>query len=151
MAEATPLYPNSIDSDISLIEAKDNKYTTLAVGADAVVTIFEVNSTDGFPDTGYISVNGEIVRYLEKDATHFGTVANPLERGMQGTVASIHEAGDKVYLNVLAIHHNILREAIVKIETELGTNVKGSAADLKERLEKLLKYSAAYKCFEVEQ
>jgi len=151
MGEAIPKYPDLIDDNTSLIEAKDNKYTTLSVAVDAVVTIFEVDSTDGFPDTGYISVDGEIVRYLEKDATHFGTIANLLERGMQGTTASSHEAGDKVYHNVLAIHHNVIKDAIIKIEEELGTNPKGSFANVKERIEKLLKYSADYKCFEVEQ
>ena len=151
MGEATPKYPNNIDNDISLIEAKDNKSTTLVIGVDAVVTIFEVDSTDGYPDTGYISLNGEIVRYLEKDATHFGTVANPLERGMQGTTASSHEAGDKVYLNIIAHHHNILKDGLIKVEEELGTNPKGIFANVKERIEKLLKYDSDYRCFNVEQ
>jgi len=151
MGEVVPKYPNNIDDNISLIEAKDNKFTTLTVSVDAVATIFEVGSTDEFPNTGYISVNGEIVRYLEKDATHFGTVANPLERGMQGTTASPHEAGDRVYLNVLAIHHNVLKDAIIKVEGELGTNPKGVFANVKERIQKLLQFDSDYKCFNVEQ
>jgi len=151
MADAQPLYPNNIDNNISLIEAKDNKFTTLITGVDVVATIFEVDSTNGFPDTGYISINGEIVRYLEKDATHFGTVANPLERGMQGTTASSHEDGDKVYLNILACHHNLLKDCLIKIEDELGTNPKGTFINLKERISKLLHYNSDYKCFEVEQ
>jgi len=151
MGEAVPKYPNNIDNDTSLIEAKDNKFTTLVVAVDLVVTIFEVDSTDGFPDTGYISINGEIVRYLEKDATHFGTVTNPLERGMQGTTASSHEVGDRVYLNVLAIHHNVIKDGLIKVEEELGTNPKGSFTSVKERIEKLLKYDPDYRAFNVEQ
>lgn len=151
MGEAVPKYPNEIDNDTSLIEVKDNKFTTLTVSVNAIVTIFEVDSTAGFPDTGYISVNGEIVRYLEKDAMHFGTVANPLERGMQGTTASSHEAGDRVYLNIIAKHHNILKDCAIRIETELGTNVKGNFTNVKERLDKILKFSDDYKCFETEQ
>jgi len=151
MGEAVPKYPNNIDDNSSLIEAKDNKFTTLIASVDAVATIFEVENTDGFPDTGYISINGEIVRYLEKDATHFGTIANPLERGMQGTVASVHEAGDKIYHNILACHHNVIKDCVIKIEEELGTNVKGSFTNVKERIDRLLKYSSDYKCFEVEQ
>lgn len=151
MGEAVPKYPNNIDDDTSLIEAKDNKFTILVTSVDAIATIFEVDSTDGFPDTGYISINGEIVRYLEKDAVHFGTVANPLERGMQGTIASSHEAGDRVYLNILGIHHNILKDTTIKIEEELGTNPKGIFASVKERIQKLLQYDSDYKCFNVEQ
>lgn len=151
MGEAVPKYPNNIDDDTSLIEVKDNKFTTLVVAVDAVATIFEVENTDGFPDTGYISVNGEIVRYLEKDATHFGTVANPLERGMQDTTASSHEVGDRVYLNVLAIHHRVLKDGLIKVESELGTNPKGVFASVKERIQKLLQYDPDYKCFKVEQ
>jgi len=151
MGEATPKYPNQIDTNESLIEAKDNKFTVLVVAVDAVATIFEVDSTDGFPDTGYISINGEIVRYLEKDATHFGTVANPLERGMQGTTASAHEAGDRVYLNIIAHHHNVIKDAVIKVEEELGTNPKGSFTNVKERIDKLLKYDPDYRAFNVEQ
>jgi len=151
MGEATPKYPNNIDDNTSLLEAKDNRFTTLITGVDAVATIFEVDSTNGFPDTGYISINGEIVRYLEKDATHFGTVANPLERGMQGTTASPHEVGDRVYRNVLAIDHNVLKDGLIKVEEELGTNPKGIFANVKERMEKLLKYDSDYHCFNVEQ
>lgn len=151
MGEASPLYPNQIDNDESLIEVKDNKYTTLTAGVDTTTTIFEVSSTDGFPDTGYITVDGEIVRYLEKDATHFGTVANPLERGMQETTAAPHEAGDKVYLNVLSVHHRVLKDATIKIEEELGTNPKGPFGSVKERIDKLLKYDPDYRAFNVEQ
>lgn len=151
MGEAVPKYPNNIDDDTSLIEAKDNKFTTLITAVDAVATIFEVGSTDGFPDTGYISINGEIARYLEKDATHFGTVANPLERGMQETIASSHEAGDRVYLNILACHHNLLKDTTIKIEEELGTNPKGAFANVKERISKLLQYDSDYHAFNVEQ
>jgi len=151
MGEAVPKYPDNIDNNSSLIEAKDNKFTTLITSVDAVATIFEVDSTDGFPDTGYISINGEIVRYLEKDAAHFGTVANLLERGMQETAASPHEAGDRVYLNVLAIHHNVLKDAVIKVEEELGTNPKGSFTNVKERIDKLLKYDPDYRAFNVEQ
>lgn len=151
MGEAVPKYPNNIDDDTSLIEAKDNKFTTLVVGVDAVVTIFEVDSTDGFPDTGYISINGEIVRYLEKDATHFGTVGNPLERGVQDTTALSHEAGDRVYLNIIAHHHNVLKDGLIKVEEELGTNPKGTFTNVKERIDKLLKYDPDYRAFNVEQ
>jgi len=151
MGEVTPKYPNNIDDNTSLIEAKDNKFTILTSSVDAIATIFEVESTDGFPDTGYISTNGEIVRYLEKDATHFGTIANPLERGMQGTIASAHEAGDRVYHNILACHHNVLKDVVIKVEEELGTNPKGSFTSVKDRIEKLLKYDPAYRAFNVEQ
>jgi len=151
MGEAAPKYPNNIDDSTSLIEAKDNKFTTLITAVDAAATIFEVGSTDGFPNTGYISINGEILRYLEKDATHFGTAGNPLERGMQGTIPLSHEAGDRVYLNVLAIHHNVLKDTIIKVEGELGTNPKGVFASVKERIQKLLQFDSDYKCFNVEQ
>jgi len=151
MGEAVPKYPNNIDDNTSLLEAKDNKFTTLITGVDVVATIFEVDSTNGFPDTGYISINGEIVRYLEKDATHFGTVANPLERGMQGTTASSHEVGDRVYRNVLAIDHNVLKDGLIKVEEELGTDPKGAFSSVKERIEKLLQYDGDYHCFNVEQ
>lgn len=151
MGEAVIKYPDNLDSDESLIEVKDNKETQLTVAIDNAVTIIEVNDTSDFPVTGYISIDNEIIRYEEIDGNKFGTIAKPCIRGAQGTVAILHDAGDKVYLNVIAHHHNVLKDGIIKIEEELGTNPKGTFASVKERIQKLLHYDPDCKCFNVEQ
>jgi len=146
MSEITPLYPLAIDDNSSLLEVKDKKQTSLTdpLTIGELVEIV-VASTTGFPDIGYLTINNEVLKYESKEATKFKT----LTRGCQSTSASAHSNGSKVYLNVLAIHHNILKDTIIKIEQELGIKPSGTYTTVEERLANILKYVAEYKCFEV--
>ena len=134
MAEVQVKYPNQIDNDTSLLDVRDRKETVLSILIDATTLIIPA-STTGFPDIGYISIEDEIIKYDSKTPTQF----NASTRGAQGTTAAIHEVDLPVYLNVIAVHHNILKTAIISIEGELGTNVKGVYTDLKERLEVIVR------------
>jgi len=146
MAEIIPKYPSAIDDNSSLLDVRDKKQTALSdpLLIGELVEIIVVNTT-GFPDSGYLTVDNEIIRYEIREATKFKT----LTRGCQSTTAVAHLNGSKVYLNVLAIHHNILKDTIIKIEQELGINPKGTYTTVEERLENILKYVSDYKCFEV--
>ncbi len=59
-------------------------------------TTITVDSTAGFPGTGYLAIGREFVGYREKTSTQFGTVANPLIRGAFGSTAATHANGSRV-------------------------------------------------------
>jgi len=146
MSEVTVRYPTGIDANDNLLEVKDKKQTVLSdpLTIGELVEIV-VASTSGFPAIGYLTIDNEVIKYDAKEATKFKT----LTRGCQSTSAAVHLNGSKVYLNVLAIHHNILKDTIIKIEQELGINPKGTYTSVEERLANILKYVSEYKCFEV--
>lgn len=66
---------------------------TLAVDGDTIT----VASTDGFADTGFISIEDEQIGYSNKTADTFeGSVFNPVIRGANGTTAVAHSIGAMV-------------------------------------------------------
>jgi len=135
MAEVQVKYPSQIDNDTSLLDVRDRKETFLSTGINPTTLTIPVVSTVGFPDVGYISIDEEIIKYDSKTLTQF----NASTRGAQGTSIASHDSGMNVFLNVIAIHHNILKTAVIVIETELGTEVKGTYANLRDRLEAIVK------------
>ncbi len=65
---------------------------TLAADVDIADTTLTLTSSTGFPDTGVIKINSEIIRY----AALSGSQLTGLERGFNGTDAAAHTSGDAV-------------------------------------------------------
>lgn len=66
--------------------------TTLSAGITAAVTTIPLTSASGFPTSGYIIVNSEVIQYT-------GVSSNDLTgatRGLFGTTAAAHSSGDTV-------------------------------------------------------
>jgi len=138
-------YPSSIDSDSTLFKAVDRAQTLLTTAMTLGTLAVHVVSTSEFPDVGYLSIDDEIMFYTSKTATQF----NVILRGAQFTTPALHALNVDVYHNVVAIHHNVLKDAIIAIENELGINVKGSYSSLSERLDNIipqLTYVPEYQC-----
>ena len=89
--------------------------TTLSAGIDNAVTTIPVVSTALFAAEGAISVEDEIIKYDSKDATNFLECT----RAYDGTSAAAHDTGLDVRGNIIAAHHNLLRDAIVAVEAAL--------------------------------
>ena len=71
--------------------------TTLTSDIDEDDSTITVSSTNGFPDTGFITIVDERIGYSSKTSTTFkGSVAQPMVRGVSGTDAVAHTTGDKV-------------------------------------------------------
>jgi hypothetical protein len=135
MPEISHLYPNAIDSDTSLLKTTDRAETLITAAITDITLTIPVVSTSLFPDSGYLSIEDEILYYSSKTATQF----NVTLRGAQLTSAHTHPINSIIQLNVIAKHHNILKDVIIAIETELGTNVSGSYTNLGQRLEVLVR------------
>lgn len=108
-------YPGAAGSDATLFIAKNNLSTVLNGAINAVVTTITVNSTVGFPTTGYITIEAEAISYTGTNATQF----TGCTRGADGTTAASHADLLPVLHTVVAAHHNTLKDEIIAIETDL--------------------------------
>jgi hypothetical protein len=75
--------------------------TTLSANVTATATTIEVVSTDNLPTQGYINIGSETILY-QNVGTSLTSNANQLlncYRGVNGTTAATHTAGDSIYRN----------------------------------------------------
>lgn len=111
-------FPTALDDSTSLIEAANNAATTLTSAVLAgTTTSLPVNSTLSFPPTGLITIEGEIISYAAKSPTQFQS----LQRGVDNTLAANHASGALVEGLIVADHHNTLADAVIAVETKIGT------------------------------
>lgn len=81
--------------DLVLI-GHDGPITTLSAGVNASATSIPVVSTTGYPASGYIKIDSELIAYYAKTATAF-TVRASTGRGRNGTTAASHSSGARVF------------------------------------------------------
>lgn len=117
-------YPSTAGTDANLYVAVNNKTTTLTSGIDAVVTSIPVASTTGFPSAGFVTVDLEIIAYTSVDATHFLGAT----RAADGSTATAHSTNAQVSHNIVAAHHNALKDEIKAVETDLVSAQQGAGS-----------------------
>jgi hypothetical protein len=109
-------YPSSAAGDADLSIAANNLSTSLTDNPlTSGATTVNVVSTTGFPTAGYITIETEIIFYTGKTGSSFTTCT----RGVDGTSAASHVLGSIVSLDIIAAHHNSLKDEIEAIETDL--------------------------------
>ena len=108
-------YPSAASSDSNLYIAKNNLSTSLASSLDLTSTTVTVVSTTGFPSVGFVSVDLEIISYTSVDATHFLGCT----RAAEGSTVASHANGAGASHNVVAAHHNVLKDETIAVETDL--------------------------------
>jgi PKD repeat protein len=117
------VFPEAIDNKESLYEVSNNAVTKLRQSLTYSALTMVVDSTDNFPDKGVIKIsdefdskNGELVYYDSKTSNTF----KKLVRGFAGSIRSQWNINSSVSNAVSAEHHNSLKDAIIKIEVNLG-------------------------------
>lgn len=113
------LYPKVVDDQFQLYTVVNNATTVTAQSASYNATYFIVDSTDGFPAQGIILVGTEAVYYEQLTSNSFRS----LKRGFAGSVRSQWSIGTKVSAIVFAEAHNAIKDALINVETNLGTEV----------------------------
>lgn len=111
----TVRFPGALDTSVSLLEVKDRATTTLNGAITSGATSITVVSTSLFPATGILTIDDERLYYTAKTSTTFTVV-----RGQFGSTAASHSSGATVRMNVVARHHEALRDALIAVETKLG-------------------------------
>lgn len=108
-------YPSAAGTDANLWVAKNNLSTVLSGALNSSDTTITVLSTTGFPTTGYITIDAEAIKYTGLNATQF----TGCTRGSDGTAAASHADLTIVLHAVIADHHNVLKDEVKAIETDL--------------------------------
>lgn len=116
-------WPTSVSTNAQLYTAVNDKGTNLTASITNVDTTALVVDTTGFPSSGLISIEAEVISYSGLTGTSF----TGLVRGVDGTTAASHANGLPVDLNVVAAHHNLLKDEIIAIESSLDLTASKAA------------------------
>lgn len=133
--EQASYYPAALDTNFSLYgDPVDLQEFTLSGTLTSGGLSFDSTASAAALNTPLFIrfATGEIIFITSVSGTTF-TIANTDDRGLFGTSAAEHV--DEVFRAIpVAMYHKQLKNAIIAIETELGTDPAGSLTDLKTRL-----------------
>lgn len=120
------VFPGGVASDANLSIAVNNLACTLNGAINSSVTTVTVNTTTGFPTAGYITIDVEIISYTSTNGTQFLGCT----RGDDGTSNVSHSDGTTVYHNVVAAHHNALKDEVKAIEQNISDRIGLDTAEV---------------------
>lgn len=128
-------YPGSASTDANLFVASNNLATVIvgaliASGDNTSGNGLRVVSTTSFPTTGYVTIDSEAIAYTGISTYGGNPVFTGLTRGADGTVAASHNDSSTAYHDVVAAHHNVLKDEVVAIETDLLGSVKTNLSNI---------------------
>lgn len=109
-------FPTSYNDSISLFEVANRANSNLNGAINNSVTSLTLVDASLFPNSGAISIDSEICYYTGKSTN----TLTGLVRGCDGTSAASHANGAVVKMNPVSAHHEVLRDAILALETKLG-------------------------------
>ena len=110
------LFPISLDDDVSLYDTSNNAIAVLSGLINTKSEFISVNDNGFFPDQGILRINDEQIYYGKKEDGVF----LDLIRGFNFTGPMIHRAGSVVLGCVSSLHHNSVRDSIIKCEQKTG-------------------------------
>jgi PKD repeat protein len=120
------IYPVAKDTRSQLYSVSNNAQTVLIQSASFNSSYFVVEDTSSFPDQGIVMVGTEQVYYDAKSSNSFFK----LKRGFTNSRQEQWAIGTPVYGAVTAEPHNAVRDAIINIEKNLGTEDNPDPASL---------------------
>lgn len=121
-------FPTSVatDSDLYIaVNATSTQLTDNPLSAGA--TTVNVISTAAFPTVGFISIDSEIIKYTGKTGTSF----TGCTRAADGTSAASHVQNSQIFHNVIAIHHNALKDDLIATEQFISDLIGRSTTQIK--------------------
>jgi hypothetical protein len=93
--DITPVRETTAAGDVTFSASANTLNGNVSVGD----TTIELTSGTGFPETGIIKINSEIIRYAQIT----GNTLEGLERGIEGTTVAAHTSGDSVTCATLIV------------------------------------------------
>lgn len=124
--DITPIRATTAAGDVTFSASAN----TLSANITAADTTISLTSGTGFPDSGRIKINSEIITYALKS----GNDLTGCVRGVNSTVAASHTSGDAVLCATLIVtdaDHGALEDDFVTFSgsTALGGNVTAAVLD----------------------
>jgi len=119
------VFPEAIDSYDTLYFARNNCETNLTQALNYGSDLIIVDDATKFPDSGILRINliekyATFPEYIYYEKRTNQTFSN-LIRGFGGSRQTNWSVGTQVIGGVFADHHNSIKDAILKIESTLGT------------------------------
>lgn len=127
------LFPQALDGKDTLYEATNNADTVLKQTLSYNGNFVVVDNNDLFPTSGLVRIDNELIYYQEKTSGIF----KGLVRGFAGSKQNRHNIGSKVSHSVMAEHHNAIKDALINLQTYLGTKDNPAEGSLNGRLTNL--------------
>lgn len=127
------LFPEALDNKEQLYVVSNESETSLTQTLGYTSRFVLVEDTSKFPPYGLITIGQEQIYYSSKTSNQF----KELKRGFAGSRQGQWSVGTKVYLNVCAEPRNSIKDAIINIETKLGTAENPSSESLNGLLKNL--------------
>lgn len=93
--DITPIRATTAAGDVTFTASANTLGAAVAIG-DTTITL---TSGTGFPDTGVIKINSEVIRY----ASISSNTLSGLERGFDGTTEAAHSSGDSVTCSTIRV------------------------------------------------
>jgi hypothetical protein len=121
----TSQYPTSLDTATTLMTQVNACSTTLNGGINNSVTSITVNTQTCFPATGIFVIDTEYMIYTASTSTSF-----TVTRAAFGSAAATHSSGAAVRMTVMAAYHNVLKDAMIAVQTKLGTGASIDASKI---------------------
>lgn len=106
-------FPTTVATDSDLYIAVNATSTQLTDNplSNSATTV-NVTDATAFPTVGFISIDNEIIKYTGKTGTSF----TGCTRGADGTSATSHVQNSQVFHNVIAAHHNAMKDDLIATE-----------------------------------
>ena len=122
------IFPGAVSTDSDLYIAVNQTTTQLADNplSNSATTV-NVTSATAFPSVGYISIDAEIIKYTGTTAASF----TGCTRGQDGTIAASHVQNSQVYHNIIAAHHNVLKDEVKAIEQNISDRMGLGSTQIK--------------------
>ena len=119
------VFPEAIDSYDTLYFAKNNSETILSQALNYGSDLIIVDDATSFPESGILRINledkyatfPEYIFYQKRTSQTFSS----LIRGFCGSRQTNWTVGSQVIGGVFADHHNSIKDAVIKMESTLGT------------------------------
>jgi len=121
-------FPTTVATDSDLYIAVNATSTQLTDNplSNSATTV-NVVSTAAFPTVGFISIDNEIIKYTGKTATSF----TGCTRGADGTSATSHVQNSQIFHNVVAAHHNVVKDDLIATQQFISDLIGRTSTQLR--------------------
>lgn len=119
-------FPTALDGVVSLFEVNNRAYTTLSADINNSVLAIPLTDSTVFPATGVVTLTDSLTAPTKHEEIIFtANAANSLTvpvggRGAFGSSAQNWSGTVYVRMRMIAEHHEVLRDAVIQLETKVG-------------------------------